>query len=458
MAHIFLSYAREDRERAKVLAKALEDHGWTVWWDPQIPPGKTFVEVIKSALEEAKCAVVLWSKYSVKSEWVQEEAIIAKRRGILVPAKLDDIDPPLGFGLVQSADLKNWEGEKTHPDFAGLVGAISDIIGLPFSDELVGTETEISAPKTETVKPTEDKLVSEQQPVSAVPLRIDGESEFGPLSVTVEKPVLKRRYGIAIGIAALVLLAVGIFLVNYSKKPNYAQNITNSIGMEFVLIPKGSFMMGSDSKVGYDNERPSHAVNISRPFYLQKTEVTQGEWKEVIDENLSCFHVYGDDYPVEWVSWDDAQKFIEKLNQLEGTDLYRLPTEAEWEYACRAGATTEFSFGDDAVKLKEYAWYEENSNRHSHPVGQNKPNVWGLFDMHGNVWEWCQDWYAVDYYKNSQEINPQGPETGSDRVLRGGGWSSHARGCRSANRQGYPQGTTLCNIGFRLAKSVAPGP
>ena len=274
MAHIFLSYAREDRERAKVLAKALEDHGWTVWWDPQIPPGKTFVEVIKSALEEAKCAVVLWSKYSVKSEWVQEEAIIAKRRGILVPAKLDDIDPPLGFGLVQSADLKNWEGEKTHPDFAGLVGAISDIIGLPFSDELVGTETEISAPKTETVKPTEDKLVSEQQPVSAVPLRIDGESEFGPLSVTVEKPVLKRRYGIAIGIAALVLLAVGIFLVNYSKKPNYAQNITNSIGMEFVLIPKGSFMMGSDSKAGYDNERPSHAVNISRPFYLQKTEVT----------------------------------------------------------------------------------------------------------------------------------------------------------------------------------------
>ena len=210
--------------------------------------------------------------------------------------------------------------------------------------------------------------------------------------------------------------------------------------MEFVLIPAGAFTMGSpDSDPNaYDNEKPAHQVTISEPFYMGKYEVTQAQWQAVMGANPSAFK--GDDRPVESVSWNDIQDFIKKLNKQEQRAngvLCRLPTEAQWEYAARAGTTTRYSFGDDAANLDDYAWYSENAGKTTHPVGQKKHNAWGLYDMHGNVWEWVQDWY--DPYAAEAMTDPSGPASGAERVIRGGGWGSAALNARSARRRVPPR-------------------
>jgi len=234
--------------------------------------------------------------------------------------------------------------------------------------------------------------------------------------------------------------------------------LTNTIGMKYVLIPAGSFTMGSPlEEPGRDDDEKLHEVTISKPFYLQTTEVTQGQWKRVMKDNPSRFKESGDDCPVENVSWDDAQKFIKRLNEMEGNNKfkYRLPTEAEWEYACRARTNTSFSFKGDASKLNEYGWYSSNSERRTHPVKTLKPNLWGLYDMHGNVWEWCQDWYGD--YPSSPITDPKGSAKGARRVLRGGSWNYHEEDCWSANRAFNSPDGRLLNLGFRLARSVALG-
>ncbi|MBW2406661.1 MAG: formylglycine-generating enzyme family protein [Deltaproteobacteria bacterium] len=196
--------------------------------------------------------------------------------------------------------------------------------------------------------------------------------------------------------------------------------------MKFVLIPAGSLTMGSRLSPGevtrryggkaewYKDEQPPHPVEITRPFYLQTTEVSQAQWKRIMGNNPSRFEDCGDDCPVEKVSWNDAQKFIEELNQMEDINKYRLPTEAEWEYACRAKTETAYSFGDEVDKLGEYAWYGDNSGGKTKPVGKKKPNAWGLYDMHGNVWEWVQDRYGD--YPTGPIPDPKGPDKGEYRV------------------------------------------
>jgi len=231
-----------------------------------------------------------------------------------------------------------------------------------------------------------------------------------------------------------------------------AKEFTNSLGMKFVLIPDGSFMMGSPPhEINRADDENLHIVTISKPFYMQSTQVTQGQWEEVMGNNPSFFRNCGDNCPVENVSWDDAQEFIRKLNQVKGTDKYRLPTVAEWEYACRAGSTTRYYFGDDEAELGEYAWYHNNSDGKTHPVGQKKPNAWGLYDMHGNVWEWCQDWYGE--YSGSV-TDPKGPISGEYRVLRGGSWIHGERGMRSAYRLRLRPDGRFSFIGFRLARDT----
>jgi formylglycine-generating enzyme required for sulfatase activity len=222
---------------------------------------------------------------------------------------------------------------------------------------------------------------------------------------------------------------------------------TNSIGMEFVRIEAGSFLMGRDPNFeeGESNEEPRHRVTISQSFYLGKYTVTQAQWEAVMDSNPSKYK--GSDHPVERVSWNDAQTFIRRLNKQEGTNKYRLPTEAEWEYAARAGTKTAYSFGDDEDQLSQYAsfyynrrigqfaWVAEEEGRlGTSPVGQKQPNPWGLYDMHGNVEEWVQDWYGKDYYASSPSTDPTGPAEGAFHVRRGGGWGDYSRSLRSAYR------------------------
>ena len=217
-------------------------------------------------------------------------------------------------------------------------------------------------------------------------------------------------------------------------------------GNEFVRIPPGEFRMGSKSSEADNDERPVTKVRISRGFYLGKYEVTQGQWQAVMGSNPSRFDECGPDCPVELVSWDDVQEFIERLNAQSGGARYRLPTEAEWEYAARAGTT-----GDRYGNLGAIAWYEDNSGRRTHPVGQKAPNAWGLHDMLGNVWEWVGDWYGS--YPGGRVTDPTGPSSGSWRVLRGGGWIYGARYCRASVRFYYSPGHRRGVLGFRLLRT-----
>jgi formylglycine-generating enzyme required for sulfatase activity len=229
---------------------------------------------------------------------------------------------------------------------------------------------------------------------------------------------------------------------------------TNSLGIEFILVPAGEFMMGAvpqDEETGVDEE-PQHKVRITKPFYMGKYPVTQEEWEKLMRNNPSEFKQAGKRAPVETVSWNDCQEFIKKLNQKEGK-TYRLPTEAEWEYSARggdSGGSTIYTYGNDASKLGDYAWYDDNSGDTTHPVGQKKPNSLGLYDIMGNVWEWCGDWYDEEYYKNSPNADPKGADVGEDRVLRGGSWGNCAKHCRLSNRNfNLPDGW-FNNGGFRL--------
>jgi formylglycine-generating enzyme required for sulfatase activity len=225
--------------------------------------------------------------------------------------------------------------------------------------------------------------------------------------------------------------------------------------MDFVLIPEGIFAMGcgeGDSCM-YD-EKPQVHVAISKPFYLGKYEVTQEQWEVVMASRPSVFR--GEQRPVENVSWNEVREFIRRLNAREGTNRYRLPTEAEWEYAARAGTSTKYS--SETPALNEFAWHLKNANRQTHPVGEKRGNQWGLHDMHGNVWEWVQDWYLPGTYAKAGDkstvIDPQGPAEAATRVLRGGSWSNEARYLRSAHRNAYPPDYKSANVGFRVAMSL----
>jgi formylglycine-generating enzyme required for sulfatase activity len=238
-----------------------------------------------------------------------------------------------------------------------------------------------------------------------------------------------------------------------------------------VFIPPGTFRMGSPTNEvgGWYTEGPQTAVTISRGFWMGKYEVTQGEYLAVMGSNPSRFNGdrtvdwgtnYGTDLsrPVEQVSWLDATNYCSQLTQreraagrIEANNEYRLPTEAEWEYACRAWTSTRFSYGDDPgyTNLTNYAWYGEgDSGGTTHPVGQKLPNAWGLYDMHGNVEELCKDWFAS--YPGGIALDPQGPATGSDRVLRTGSWGNLASRCRSATRSGFNPEARGYSIGFRV--------
>jgi eukaryotic-like serine/threonine-protein kinase len=214
-----------------------------------------------------------------------------------------------------------------------------------------------------------------------------------------------------------------------------------SARIEVVYIPAGEFQMGSRN--GELDEGPVHRVVIPEPIWMGKYAVTQAQWESVMGNNPS--HFKGHNLPVETVSWDDCQEFIRRLKAIGDGYTYRLPTEAEWEYACRAGTT-----GDYAGNLDAFGWYEKNSGDETHPVGQKEPNAWGLYDMHGNVWEWCADWYGT--YLSYSVTNPTGPSSGSLRVRRGGSWGGTAAYCRAAARSRNSPGARRNYLGLRLVR------
>lgn len=273
----------------------------------------------------------------------------------------------------------------------------------------------------------------------------------------------KHRWQISVSI---LVVAAGLATMSYLKSVADAYLLAEN--MTFVSIPGGSFSMGSPpSESGSSlSERPAHRVTI-QPFEMMTTEVTQGMWEEVMgttiqdlqslsEDDYGLFRTgllgTGPDYPMYFVSWNDCQEFVSAMNDLYPSYTYRLPSEAEWEYACRAGTITRYYWGD--TMNGSYCWYDNNSNGTTHPVARKLPNAWGLFDMNGNVWEWCADWHHESYLGAPTDGSPWVSPSGSYRVGRGGAWFSHASQCRSSSRIVGRPAFWFNNLGFRLVRSV----
>jgi len=267
--------------------------------------------------------------------------------------------------------------------------------------------------------------------------------------------------------ALMMVLLSGCGRQNAEPRPTLPQVLKTACGMDMVSIPPGQFIMGSNE--GQIDSKPAHQVRVDG-FLMDQCEVTQEVYQRVTGTNPS--RRKHPQNPVEQVTWSAAARFCNARSLGEGlkpcydtnkwtcdfsANGYRLPTEAEWEYACRAGSATDFYFGDNARELKSFAWFEGNSPAGPHPAAQRKPNAWGLYDMAGNVWEWCNDFYGAKYYRESPQDNPRGPAQGEKRVLRGGAWSSSAESCASWVRNCDEAGLTdVCltmdSNGFRCVR------
>lgn len=392
MSDIFLSYSQKDEARVLPIMQQLESFGWSVFWDRKIPPGKTFRQHIKENLDAAFCVVVVWSRHSIDSHWVLEEAEIGRKRIILVPVMIDQVESPFGFGSIHAADLTCWNNDASHGQFKACIDAIATLV--PKLNQQVNTKVDISAT---------------------------------PVAQPFVEPPLPEN---------------------------------------FVLIRGGTFLMGSPHheahRLSYET---LHTVKLN-DFAMCRYVVTLGEYLEYTNERKITYDwdVKNARFPAVGVSYEDAVACCAWLTEKRGGGTYRLPTEAEWEYACRAGTTTPFNIGENLTTDQAnydgrypYRNYPKGAYRkRTVPVDHFEPNGYGLYNMHGNVWEWCGDWLNCCYYEECRKKgvveNPQGPETGSGslRVLRGGGWGTDAGYCRSAFRGEGRLGDRHGNVGFRL--------
>ena len=258
---------------------------------------------------------------------------------------------------------------------------------------------------------------------------------------------LPGRYALLRSLFFFAALAILPGFCSLSWASDYKDAVT---GMEFVTVKGGCYQMGDTFGDGNSEEIPVHRICVS-DFCIGKYAVTQAEWKKVMDGNPSYFRECGDDCPVEQISWHDALRFIDKLNRTGAGNRYRLPSEAEWEYAARSGGKREKYAG--SADSDNVAWHFDNSDMKTHPVGSKAPNSLGLYDMSGNVFQWCLDWDDKNYYRSSPQQDPQGPASGEHRVIRGGSWRSLPHGVRASYRLGRTPDTRSDNTGLRLVRS-----
>ncbi|MCX7114179.1 MAG: SUMF1/EgtB/PvdO family nonheme iron enzyme [Proteobacteria bacterium] len=438
MNDIFICYSRTDGLIARQLTDRLEAEGWTVYLDVQTPIGTRWHKEIQTQLQAAKAVVALWSAQSRDSDFVLEEADYGRRHTILFPAFIERVEFPYGFSRIQTADMIGWAGAPDHPGLAQLLAALREHLGVGRQPLAADGAIDESRHRDADLRP--------MQTLPANPFT-PGQTFRDTLKIGGEGPLM-------------------------------------------VVIPSGKFMMGSppDEPERLDSEGPQHEVIIKTPFALgvcamtfadydlfcrntqRKLPDVQGWLKSVIFGSMGHENIqrqlpedkgWGrDNRPVIYVSWHDAQAYCAWLSEQTGCG-YRLPSEAEWEYACRAGTQTPFSFGGN-ITPEQVNYYDTNPyagdkkgqyRKKTVPVQSLPPNAWGLYEMHGNVWEWVQDAWHSDYQGAPTDGSVwESAETGAGRVLRGGSWDFGAGGCRSAFRNSYPPGPQYYNAGFRCAR------
>ncbi len=452
MADIFLSYAREDFAKAALLANALEKQGWSVFWDrSSILTGQDFDQVIEQAIQDAKWMIVGWSNASKQSDWVRGEATIGRERRILLPVLFELVQPPIAFRSLHTEDLSAWRGEAGAPAFRALCKALRQ--------------------RLEPDKPRSVVTPENRTPPERLPLK------------PVDPEKTNHKIAKLVG-SVLVLATLGGIAIHYLPDSQHASTTSevNTVPIkpttvsqkqlkppEMIPIPAGEFWMGSgdNDNEAKNDEKPRHKVKVAA-FAMGKYEVTKAEFSAFANDSghqaSGCFVWNGSEWktesgknwqnpgftqsdadPVTCVSHDDALSYIRWLNTKTGLN-YRLPTEAEWEYAARAGATGDFYWGQDDPN--DYAWYSNNSGNKTHPTGKLKPNGFELYDMSGNVWEWTCSEYTEGYVGSEGRC-----ATGSNPlVLRGGSWLHMQVSLRSAFRGKLNPDRPDNTIGFRLAQ------
>ena len=445
MSDIFLSYAREDFDQAKRLAGLLLELGWSVFWDFRILPGKDWQEELEIELNQAHCVIVLWSKQSIRSKFVRDEAREGLERNVLIPLLIEAVRPPLGFRGIQTADFIDWNGEAEAPVYQRLIKAISNHIGLPTTVKPINPPQTDSVSKNESVYPVRERRVRVKKP-SLESRTPSAPFEQGNIAHTVSN-VLANPVAPNNSVAPV-----------HKPFDSYRDTLKDrSLGPEMVIVPAGSFRMGDIGGKGSADERPVHTVSFAQAFAIGRYTVTFDEYDYYAKSagiSLPDDSGWGRGRrPVINVSWQQAVAYAKWLAEQTGKP-YRLPSEAEWEYAARAGTETAYWWGDGigSNRANCNGSGSEWSGQQTAPVGSFEPNSWGLHDTVGNVWEWVQDpWHGN--YEGAPSDGSVWEQGGSEpRVLRGGSWNVLLGNARASSRNYFfnPDNRYL-NVGFRLA-------
>lgn len=441
MADIFISYSKARVAEATELAAELADLGYEVWWDTSLLPTGSFGAEIDRQLDAARAVIVIWSPESIRSKWVRSEAAHADRLDKLVNTHTDGIAPatqiPKPFDQTHSVALDN---------IRTIVAAL-DALQVPRSG---GSVLAAEPSVTLSAAAADDRLFAEVEAagtLEAYQFYLDELPQGAHASLarfwlkgleTAAPKTTTAPRGAPPSTAAVRSQVL---------KPGDIFTDIKGVTPEMVVVPAGEFMMGDEGE--------QHKVTISQPFAVAKFPAIFDEWDKARELGFQGPRL--DDswgrgrQPVINVSWDEAKAYAGWLASHSGKP-YRLLTEAEWEYACRAGSKTRFCFGDSDGDLGQYAWFSGNAGYKPHPVGEKRPNAFGLYDMHGNVWEWVSDWNGE--YSSGPHTDPRGPVSDRFRVFRGGSWSHGAQYLRSANRSNDAPGYRLFNLGFRLARTL----